>query len=336
MSATASASDPVVGDWTVTFGNTTVVAISYSGGIYTMTAKEPVQVTGSSCYLPPGTVIATFSGSGNSYSGQGGLWYMSDCSFAEWASLELTLEGNTLTAVYGSGCASSPSCEKATLTRTAPPPAANPTPTAPTVTITGGPPHETAVPSGSFTFVGVAGGTYECSIDAGAWVPCTSGQNFGPLPPGDHRFQVRETLAGLTGPAASYRWTIDLPRACVLRVARARIFAYTAKHIVRLVIRYTSYRPADVTVSYKLIGRNGALGLGSASAHFNRAGVFRLPESLSRGEVANVRAAKLFKVHVTIPKTPSSCGRYYTKRLTIPRAISGQTVWFQSDSIFAP
>jgi hypothetical protein len=71
--ASASASsDPVVGDWRVTFGNTTVVAISDSGGTYTVTATEPLQVTGSSCYLPPGTVIATFSGSGGSYSAQGG------------------------------------------------------------------------------------------------------------------------------------------------------------------------------------------------------------------------------------------------------------------------
>jgi hypothetical protein len=104
MSATSSTSDPIVGDWLVTYGNTTVVAMSYSGGVYTETATQPVKLTGgSSCFLPPGTVIATFSWSGNSYSGQHGLWYTSDCSFAEWTSLKLTLAGDTLTGVLGSG-----------------------------------------------------------------------------------------------------------------------------------------------------------------------------------------------------------------------------------------
>lgn len=103
MSATSSTSDPIVGDWLVTYGNTTIVAMSYSSGVYTETATEPLEVAGSSCYLPPGTVIATFSGSGTSYSGQHGLWYTSNCSFAEWTSLELTLAGDTLTGVLGSG-----------------------------------------------------------------------------------------------------------------------------------------------------------------------------------------------------------------------------------------
>jgi hypothetical protein len=333
-SAAAESSDPLVGNWTVTYGNTTVVAISSSGGTYSVTATEPLQVTGSSCYLSPGTVIATFSGSGSSYSGQGGLWFMSNCSFKEWTSLALTLEGDTLTAEYGSGCASSLSCAKAIFTRVKPP--AVPPPVPPLVTITSGPPRETAVASGTFAFAGVAGGAYECAVDAGPWAPCASGATFGPLLPGDHLFQVREVLAGLTGPAASYRWTVDLPKACVLRVARARVFAYTRKHRVRLVIHYTSYRPAKVTVSYRLVGAGGKPTLGSATANFTKAGVFRLPEDLSPTLVGKVAAAKLFEVHFKIPKTPQSCGRYYTKQLTIPQKISGQTVWFQSDSTFAP
>lgn len=333
--ASASAStDPVVGNWRVTFGNTTVVAITSSGGTYTVTATEPVQVTGSSCYLPPGTVIATFSGSGSTYTGQGGLWYTSNCAFYEWTSLEVTLEGDTLTAKYGNGCASSPSCEKAVFTRVTPAPA--PAPVAPVVTITSGPPHETALTGATFAFTGVAGGSYECSLDSGAWKGCRSGESVGPLAPGDHLFQVREKLGGLTGPAASYRWTVDLPRACVLRVARARVFVFTNQHRARLVIRYKTYHPAEVTVSYRLAGSAGALALGSASSHFTTAGIFRLPESLKGEGTAKVRAATSMTVRFRIPKTPSSCGRYYTKRLTIPKKVFGQTVWFQSDSVFAP
>ena len=91
----ASTSDPIVGDWYITYGNTTVVEITESGGVYTETATEPVQVTGSSCYLPAGTVISTFKVSGGGYSGEHGLWFMS-CSFNKEAPMTLKLEGNTL------------------------------------------------------------------------------------------------------------------------------------------------------------------------------------------------------------------------------------------------
>lgn len=333
--ALTSADNSLVGNWSVTFGNTTVVAISFEEGAYTVTATEPVQVTGSPCYLPPGTVIATFSGAGNSYSGKGGLWNTSNCSFLEWTSLELTLDGNALTASYGSGCASSQNCAKAVFTRSAAVIApANGAP--PEVKITAAPAKETSDQTPVFGFSGVAGGTYECSMDAGPWQSCFSGGSFGPVAPGDHRFGVRETLGGLVGPADSYDWTIDLPRACVLRVARARVFAFTRRGKARLVVRYKAYRPAQVTVSYTLTGTRGSLLLGSASAHFLTAGIFRLPESLSNGERAKLRATSSVKVRFAIRGAPNSCNPYYAKRLTIPRRISGQTVWFQSDSQFAP
>jgi hypothetical protein len=215
-----------------------------------------------------------------------------------------------------------------------PPPA--PAPAPPTVRIVKGPAHETSNRAAVFTFDGTPGGSFECSLDGGAWKPCSSGRDFGPVAPGDHRFEVRETLAGKAGAPAAYRWTVDLPKACVLRVARARVFVYTKKDKARLVIHYTSWRPARVTVDYGLSGSKGSLKLGAAAAGFSKAGVFRLPEPLEAAAIAKVRAAKSFKVRFRIPKTPGSCSRFYTKRLTIPRRISGQTVWFQSDSRFAP
>lgn len=221
-------------------------------------------------------------------------------------------------------------------TRPPAPPAAPAPPAQPAVTITSGPPHETAQANAAFTFQGTPGGTYECSLDGGRWRPCASGQKYGSLAPGDHLFQVREKLGGQTSAPASYRWTIDLPRKCVLRVARARVFVYTKHDKARLVIHYTSYRPARVAVGYALQGTRGKLTLGAARTKFKKAGVYRLPERLSAAEMVKLRAAKRFSVSFRIPKTPHSCGRYYTKRLTIPRKVSGQTVWFQSDSRFAP
>ena len=202
--------------------------------------------------------------------------------------------------------------------------------------ITGNPPHETEQSKGTFTFTEVSGGKYECSIDEGPWQPCTSGQTFGPLAPGDHQFQVRETKGGKTGAPATYRWTVDLPKKCVLRVARARVFVFTGHDKVRLVIHYTSYHPAKVTVDYTLDGSKSGLNLGSATTVFKKKGVFRLAESLDRVEMTKVRAAKSFAVQFRIPGTPGSCNRFYTKSLTIPQQISNQTVWFQSDSRFEP
>jgi hypothetical protein len=100
--AAAAASDPIVGDWHVTYGAPAVVKMTLSGGVYTETAKTPVRVVGSSCDLPAGTVIATFSATGShSYSGQHGLWFTSNCSFDQWTSWNLTQSsnGNTLTGV---------------------------------------------------------------------------------------------------------------------------------------------------------------------------------------------------------------------------------------------
>jgi hypothetical protein len=227
-----------------------------------------------------------------------------------------------------------PACPLAQPAPPSPPaPAASPSPV---VTITSGPARESAEAKAVFTFAGTPGGSFECSLDGRPWRPCASGRDFGPVAPGDHRFQVRETLAGKTSAPASYRWTVDLPKACVLRVARARVFAFSKRSKARLVIHYTSYRPARVRVAYALAGRKGKLTLGSAAARFRRAGVFRLPVRLKAAQLAKLRAARSFTVRFKIAGAPGSCGRYYKKRLTIPKRVSGQTVWFQSDSRFAP
>jgi len=91
--------DPIPGDWSVTYGSPSVVTISGSAGSYTVRAKSRVQVNGTSCFLAPGTLLATFSGSGGSYSGRHSLWQPSNCSFASWDPMTLTLKGTKLTAV---------------------------------------------------------------------------------------------------------------------------------------------------------------------------------------------------------------------------------------------
>jgi sugar lactone lactonase YvrE len=300
--------------------NCRVREVDPGGTITTIAGTEDCGLSGDGCAATSGQFINGINGVMNPLVvDQAGNLFFTDYSANNVREIS--------TAEPPASCTSSASAS-------VPPPAAK-AKTPPKVQILHAPPSETADQGAMFSFKGVAGGVYECSVDGGSWTSCRSGQDFGPLVPGDHLFQVRETLDGLTGPAATYRWTIDLPRACVLKVARARVFVYTKKHKARLVIHYTAYRPADVTVSYRLVGARGGLALGSASSHFDVAGVFRLPESLGGSEFAKLRGARQFEVHFKISRTPQSCGRYYTKKLTIPQKISGQTVWFQSDSVFA-
>ena len=103
---TSHSLDPIAGNWNVTYGAPAVVTMTLSSGVYTETAETPVEVTGSSCDLPVGTIIATFSSTGgNTYSGSHGLWYSSDCVFANSTGLTLTLssDGNELTGELGDG-----------------------------------------------------------------------------------------------------------------------------------------------------------------------------------------------------------------------------------------
>jgi hypothetical protein len=91
--------DPILGDWSVTYGSPSVVTMAGSGGSYNVHAKSRIRPNGASCFLPAGTLIATFSRSGGSYSGQHSLWNPTNCSFSSWDPMTLRLKGKTLTAV---------------------------------------------------------------------------------------------------------------------------------------------------------------------------------------------------------------------------------------------
>ncbi len=103
-SGATNSTDPV-GTWSVTYGAPTTVAITSSAGTYTITAAAPVEVIGSKCFLPAGTLLATFRGTAGSYAGQHGLWWTSDCSFDRQASVTLALDasGQKLSVTGGLG-----------------------------------------------------------------------------------------------------------------------------------------------------------------------------------------------------------------------------------------
>lgn len=100
--AAAAASASVLGSYNVAYGNQAIVKVTGSGGQYSIISETPILlgnngVPASSCYLPQGTLLGSFSGTGPSYPGQHGLWYTSDCSFGQWDPGMFTLSGGTLT-----------------------------------------------------------------------------------------------------------------------------------------------------------------------------------------------------------------------------------------------
>jgi hypothetical protein len=80
----------------------------------------------------------------------------------------------------------------------------------PLVTISG-PSTPTNQTSATFSFTSnKTGSTFECKLDAGAFVPCASPKTYSSLADGAHAFRVRATdPANNTGPEALYTWTVD-------------------------------------------------------------------------------------------------------------------------------
>jgi hypothetical protein len=233
---------------------------------------------------------------------------------------------------------------------------------------------ETERPTFSFaaTLAGVplANATFRCSVDSVPAEPCASPFQTDELEDGAHRFSVfaEDPEGFVADPTPAERsFTIVSaeeecesvedeegleednedavceeeaddsrlpPEECLLRTARARLFAYGSQNRVRLMIRYTSFAPADVFVDYRLTGGKGGLKLGSAHQRFARKGLFRATERLTEAEMDRVRAAHRFTVSISVPEAPRYCRRYETRHLTIKHSAHSQVVWSQSDSIF--
>ena len=82
---------------------------------------------------------------------------------------------------------------------------------APSVQITQKPNSPSNASSPSFSFTSSeAGSTFACRLEQGGFAPCTAPKSYGPLTDGQHAFAVKATdVAGNTGAATTYTWTID-------------------------------------------------------------------------------------------------------------------------------
>jgi hypothetical protein len=101
ISSPLAAGGPITGDWNVTYAAPATVTITLAGGMYTESAKTRVLVfPGTSCYIQPGIVIATFTQTGpGTYSGHARLWSENTCITNATTSMTVALgsDGNTLT-----------------------------------------------------------------------------------------------------------------------------------------------------------------------------------------------------------------------------------------------
>ena len=96
-----------------------------------------------------------------------------------------------------------------------PPPVVPPPPadtTAPNTTISSGPAGTTTSTSASLGFrSSESGSTFQCKLDSGSWVGCTSAKTYSRLAVGTHTFSVKATdAAGNTDPSpATDSWTVQ-------------------------------------------------------------------------------------------------------------------------------
>lgn len=124
------------------------------------------------------------------------------------------------------------------------------------------------------------------------------------------------------------------PDECLLQTAQARAFTYSAGDKLRLVIRYTATEPTGVSIDYRLKGGRGALNLGKVKRHFGKQGLLQISENLTDAGMSVAQAARSFLVKLSIPGAPGYCNRFYTRHLTVQKAVHNQVVWLQSDSVF--
>ncbi len=94
---------------------------------------------------------------------------------------------------------------------------------------------------------------------------------------------------------------------CVLEDATARVSPQPGNDTVQLVVHYTSFAPAPVSIDARLRGPHGHLHLGAEHAHFRRAGVFRDTFVLSEKEMERALSAREFEVELQALNTPRYC-----------------------------
>jgi hypothetical protein len=117
------------------------------------------------------------------------------------------------------------------------------------------------------------------------------------------------------------------PAECFVRSTAATIATNPAADTVRLSLRYTSWTPATVAVSYRLLGAKGGLTLGHATEHFGKQGVVKLTANLNDAEMVRAAAAHEFDVAVHAVNSPGFCGKIFAQQLSAHKAAGKGRLW---------
>jgi Regulator of Chromosome Condensation (RCC1) repeat protein len=92
--------DGLAGMWNVIYGAPVTVSVRFADGTYSVTTTMPTPIAGTSCAVPAGTLMESFTGSGGDYRGQQAL-FGPTCQFAEFVPLTGHRDSNgAVTIVY--------------------------------------------------------------------------------------------------------------------------------------------------------------------------------------------------------------------------------------------
>lgn len=117
------------------------------------------------------------------------------------------------------------------------------------------------------------------------------------------------------------------PGECVAGDLIAKASASHARNTLRLSVSGASNEPARVTVRVWLKGDRGALRLGPLSFHVGQRGTAETSLRLDSPEMAKVRAAHVFLVHVEAPSGEGQCRKRRTRLLSARQRSSTRTTW---------
>lgn len=128
-------------------------------------------------------------------------------------------------------------------------------------TIGSEPPSVSNSTSASLSFSGGNGNSYQCQLDGGAYVTCTSPTSYSALSQGSHMFNVRAANGSSSGPATSYSWLVDT-------VAPTQSLALASGVSGAYLSGSTLYYKGNVAGSFKVVDTVSDSGSGPASANF--------------------------------------------------------------------
>ena len=171
--------------------------------------------------------------------------------------------------------------------------------TPPDTTVTSGPQGQSRGPAATFAFASSEpGSTFQCSLDGGAWVGCSSPATFTRLAQGEHELRVRATdTAGNTDASPAVRtWTVDRGRPKVRLVSGTDATPDRTPTLrARVGDRFDRLRARDVKVTFGGVAaatvRVSARGLLVATARALAPGRHRVVVRV-RDEAGNTRTTR--------------------------------------------